>query len=417
MYFGTGGGTRTLKVIHRRILNPLRLPVPPPRQGGWSIASSHRFGKSSLTPGGLSGNLARRNHWIQSGAQKNQSTGRRMKLSDFDYDLPPELIAQYPATSRSESRLLALTSSGALEERRFFSIGDFLRRGDLLVVNDTKVLPARLVARKPTGGRVEVLVERVLGDRELKVQMRASKTPKVGGELIFPDGESAHVIEREGDFYQLRFSQHSPMEVLVNHGAVPLPPYIHREADDQDTERYQTVYASHPGAVAAPTAGLHFDQALLNQLEDRGINIGRITLHVGAGTFLPVRNEEVADHRMHPEWMEVEASLCDEVRTTRERGGRVIAVGTTTVRALETASQGGGLSPFQGESEIFIFPGFAFSVVDALITNFHLPRTTLLMMISAFAGRQRVLEAYRHAVDNKFRFYSYGDAMYIERKQ
>lgn len=340
-----------------------------------------------------------------------------MKLSDFDYDLPPELIAQYPAEQRAESRLLVMQKEGALTESRFSAIGDLLCPNDLLVVNDTQVLPARLEAHKPTGGRVELLVERVVGEGELKVQMRSSKTPKVGGKLLFAGGESAEILSHDGGFYRIGFDGCSSMTILDRYGSIPLPPYIQRQADGEDAVRYQTVYATRPGAVAAPTAGLHFDHPLLEELEGRGLILEKVTLHVGAGTFQPIRCEAVTDHTMHSEWMEVSSSVCDAVNRTRERGGRVVAVGTTTVRALETAALGGVLSPYQGESEIFITPGFEFSVVDALITNFHLPRTTLLMMISAFAGRQRVLGAYRYAVENKFRFYSYGDAMYIEKNQ
>lgn len=336
-----------------------------------------------------------------------------MDRRDFAYDLPPELIAQAPLPERSASRLLVLDGeTGQFEDRRFPDLVELLRPGDLLVLNDTRVVPARLHGRKPTGGRVEILLERVLGPRKVRVQLRASKSPKPGTSLEFPGGARALVEGRAGELFDLEFDREVE-PYFAAHGEVPLPPYIDRAPADEDRERYQTVFARTPGAVAAPTAGLHFDDALFERLEARGVGRAFLTLHVGAGTFAPVRTEQVEAHRLHPERVTVSAALCDRIEEARGRGGRVVAVGTTVVRALETAALGGRLEPFEGETDLFIYPGFKFRVVDALVTNFHLPESSLLMLVAAFAGRERTLAAYRHAVAERYRFFSYGDAMFV----
>jgi S-adenosylmethionine:tRNA ribosyltransferase-isomerase len=338
-----------------------------------------------------------------------------LKKSDFSFDLPAELIAQQPLPERSASRLLVLESDvDRPADRRLRDLPDLLRAGDLLVFNDTRVLPARLYGRKESGGAVEILVERVTGTHEATVQLGVSKKPREGGLIELADGSRARVLGREGEFFHLRFESTEPLEkLLVRLGQMPLPPYITRTPEAQDSDRYQTVFARKPGAVAAPTAGLHFDQPLLDRLADAGIGSAHITLHVGAGTFQPMRAERLEDHVMHREWLNVGAELVDKVRQTRLRGGRVIAVGTTVVRALESATRDGVLEPFAGETRIFIFPGYRFTSIDGLLTNFHLPESTLLMLVSAFAGRERALAAYRHAVQQRYRYFSYGDAMLV----
>lgn len=338
-----------------------------------------------------------------------------MKKSDFDYELPPELIAQAPLPERAASRLLVVPAGDApFEDRVFRDLPSLLAAGDLLVFNDTRVIPARLFGQKATGGRVEILIERLLGGFDARAQIGASKPPKAGSRIALDAGGEAEVIEREGEFYRLRFHVSESLEQWLLHaGQLPLPPYIQRAPGADDAERYQTVFARQPGAVAAPTAGLHFDEPLLATLRERGIEFGHVTLHVGAGTFQPVRVEDVRQHRMHSEWLNVGAELVEQVRRTRARGGRVIAVGTTVVRALESAMRDGELQPFAGETQLFIFPGYRIRSIDALITNFHLPQSTLLMLVSAFAGRERVLAAYRHAVQARYRFFSYGDAMLL----
>ena len=337
-----------------------------------------------------------------------------MKRSDFHFELPPELVAQEALEDRAASRLLVLRPDGSLEDRRFRDLLQLLDPGDLLVFNDTRVLPARLYGRKDSGGRVEILIERLQGEHEALAQVRASKPLKAGRGLLLDDGSTVEVLGREGEFARLRFDPSEPLrERLQRIGHVPLPPYIQRADRAADHQRYKTVYAREPGAVAAPTAGLHFDQALLDALAARGVGSASITLHVGAGTFQPVRSEDLREHRMHGEWLNVGAGLCEAVARTRAAGGRVVAVGTTVVRALETATVDGVLRPYAGETRIFIFPGRAVASVDALVTNFHLPESTLLMLVSAFAGRDRVLAAYRHAVRERYRFYSYGDAMLV----
>jgi S-adenosylmethionine:tRNA ribosyltransferase-isomerase len=335
-----------------------------------------------------------------------------MLRSEFHYDLPRELIAQAPLAERSASRLLVLDgATGAVDDHRFADLPALLSAGDLLVLNDTRVLPARLSGKRtPSGGRVELLLERVLSSRRVLAQLRASHMPKVGGEIELAGGARARVDKRDESFVELTLDRDA--EVLWReHGDVPLPRYIERAPETSDRERYQTVFACAPGAVAAPTAGLHFDEALLAALEARGVERAFLTLHVGAGTFAPVRAERVEEHELHAEWLSVSAELCAAVARCRARGGRVVAVGTTSVRALETAAQGGRLEPFEGESALFVYPGFRFRVVDMLITNFHLPESSLLMLVAAFAGREATLAAYRHAVVERYRFFSYGDAM------
>jgi S-adenosylmethionine:tRNA ribosyltransferase-isomerase len=338
-----------------------------------------------------------------------------LNKSDFHFDLPPELIAQAPLAERSASRLLVVDAlRDRFEDRRFTDLVGLLAPGDLLVFNDTRVLPARLYGRKDTGGAVEILIERITGTHEARVQLGVSKKPKEGARIVFDDGSTATVLGRDGEFFVLRFDAGEPLEKrLARLGRMPLPPYIDRAADAADAERYQTVYARETGAVAAPTAGLHFDTPLLDALRGRGIAFGYVTLHVGAGTFQPVRAERIENHVMHREWLNVGAELVETIRSTREHGGRVVAVGTTVVRALETATRDGVLEPFAGDTQIFIFPGYRITSVDALITNFHLPESTLLMLVSAFAGRETMLAAYRHAVEQRYRFFSYGDAMLI----
>jgi len=339
-----------------------------------------------------------------------------MIAADYKYDLPPELIAQAPLEQRVASRLLYVPGQGAgRRELAFRNVGSLLRSGDLLVLNDTRVIPGRLHGRKASGGKFEMLLERILEPDLALVQLRSSRSPRVGTLLEFEAGFEATVTGRQDNFFVLRFS--APLEPLLQqYGHVPLPPYIERADEDADRERYQTVFARESGAVAAPTAGLHFDQELLSSLEQSGVELAKITLHVGAGTFLPLRPEQLASGRLHSERSEVSTDVCAAVERTRARQGRVIAVGTTVVRALESAVTNGVLAPFSGETDIFIRPGYQFTVVDAMITNFHLPESSLLMLVSAFHGKESILDAYNHAVAHKFRFFSYGDAMFLERQ-
>jgi S-adenosylmethionine:tRNA ribosyltransferase-isomerase len=333
-----------------------------------------------------------------------------MFISDFDYDLPPELIARYPASDRRGSRLLAVGDD--IADLGFAELPSLLRAGDLLVFNDTRVIKARLAARKETGGKAEILVERIENDRVALVHIRASKSPKPGSRLMIQGGAEATVVARDDDLFVLKFSV-DLLPYLDAHGDVPLPPYLEREADETDVERYQTVYARDPGAVAAPTAGLHFDAAMLDETLAAGTRHVHVTLHVGAGTFQSLREEHIEENRLHSERVEVGQACVDAVEETRAAGGRVIAVGTTSVRALECASAGGRLAAFNGETDLFILPGYEFRSVDAMITNFHLPQSSLLMLVAAFAGKDRILDAYRHAVREKYRFFSYGDAMFL----
>lgn len=338
-----------------------------------------------------------------------------MKKSDFHYELPPEQIAQTPLPVRSASRLLVLPPApAACANRRMLDLPALLEPGDLLIFNDTRVLPARLFGHKESGGRVEILIERLMGNHEAKAQLGVSKSPRAGSRLTLDDGTAVTVLDRAGEFYVLRFHCVEPLEkLLLRSGRMPLPPYIHREPGADDNERYQTVFARELGAVAAPTAGLHFDDALLDALRARGVEFGTVTLHVGAGTFQPLRAERLDEHVMHSEWLNVGAELCEKIAATRARGGRVVAVGTTVVRALESSWRDGAVKPFAGETRLFIFPGRKILSVDAMVTNFHLPESTLLMLVCAYAGRERVLAAYRHAVEAGYRFFSYGDAMLI----
>ena len=338
-----------------------------------------------------------------------------MQVSDFTYTLPPARIAQAPLPERSAARMLCLDGADAsLADRHVRDLPQVLRPGDLLVFNDTRVIPARLMGHKiPSGGRVEVLVERLQGPQRALAHVRASKAPKDGTRLWLEEAVEAVVEGREGDLFRLRFQGEDLLEQLERHGHMPLPPYIRRQDTPEDHQRYQTVFARAPGAVAAPTAGLHFDEHLLQVLRDRGVETASVTLHVGAGTFQPVRVQDPKDHVMHAEWVQVDAQACERVAACRARGGRVVAVGTTSVRCLETAASGGTLAPFQGDTRLFITPGYRFRVVDALLTNFHLPESTLLMLVCAFAGREAVLAAYAHAVAQHYRFFSYGDAMFL----
>ena len=340
-----------------------------------------------------------------------------MRVSDFDYDLPAELIAQHPTPRRRDSRLLVLDADSArIAHRTFPEITEHLVPGDLVVVNDTRVIRGRLFATKPTGGQVEILIERILAPDRVLAWLRFSKEPKYGALLSVGHGRGFVVRSRREALFELEVAGIDDAGRFIEQaGKVPLPPYIRREADDEDAERYQTVYACRPGAVAAPTAGLHFDDVLLASLEGRGIELARVTLHVGAGTFAPLRIENVESNVLHREWLEVSAATCDAIARTRARGGRVVSVGTTTLRALESAAAGGAPRPFRGETTLFIYPGYAFRCVDVLLTNFHLPRSSLLLLACAFGGTDAVLGAYREAVARGYRFYSYGDAMLLER--
>ena len=341
-----------------------------------------------------------------------------MKASDFDYQLPPRLIAQQPLPERRASRLLLLDPrTQQIRDQQFSQFPDCIEPGDLLVFNNTRVFPARLFGHKETGGRVEVLVERLIDERVLLAQLRSSKSPRTGSRLILEDAIECRVSGRQDEFFVLQQdSADSWLQLLQQHGHMPLPPYIQRADEASDRERYQTVYAEKPGAVAAPTAGLHFDDDMIRQLEQQGVNTVYVTLHVGAGTFQPLRVDDVSEHVMHAEAVEVSAEVCDSIRQTKKNGGRVIAVGTTVVRSLEAAAVSGQIEPFTGDTRLFITPGFEFHVVDAMLTNFHLPKSTLMMLVSAFAGREFILQAYRHAVEQEYRFFSYGDAMFISNR-
>ena len=338
-----------------------------------------------------------------------------MRVSDFQFELPDRLIARHPLAERRASRLLCLDGpTGELTHRQFADLLEYLRPGDLMVFNNTRVIPARLFGRKETGGQLEILVERVLGERRVLAHVRSSKSPKPGSRILLDEQSGATMVARHDALFELAFDE-PVLPLLDRLGHMPLPPYIDRPDEKADRERYQTVYAQKAGAVAAPTAGLHFDEALLEGIRAMGVETAEVTLHVGAGTFQPVRVERIEDHHMHSEWLEVSQQVVDAVEACRARGGRVIAVGTTSVRSLETAARGGRLAPFSGDTDIFIYPGRPFHVVDALVTNFHLPESTLLMLVSAFAGYRQTMAAYRAAVDNEYRFFSYGDAMFITR--
>lgn len=342
-----------------------------------------------------------------------------MRRDEFSYQLPDELIAQFPVEQRDSSRLLTMKCpAGKLSDLEFSSLPGLLKTEDLLVFNDTRVIPARLFGYKETGGKVEILLERILDDQRMLAQVRSSKSPKPGSVIHLQDGIHLELKERRDDMFVLDvIGEMSVLEVMQKTGHMPLPPYIQREDDVADMERYQTVYAKNPGAVAAPTAGLHFTESLMQQIKDKGVESTFVTLHVGAGTFQPVRVDDIEDHKMHYETIQVSEDVCEKVKQCKHRGGRVIAIGTTTVRCLETASRKGEIAPYCGETDIFIYPGYEFKMVDALVTNFHLSESTLLMLVSAFAGRGNIMNAYQHAIDKRYRFFSYGDAMFLTKEE
>lgn len=347
-----------------------------------------------------------------------------MKRTDFSYELPQELIAQYPLSERVASRLLHLDrDSGEVSHHQFPTVLDFLDADDLLVFNDTRVIPARMWGRKETGGRLEILIERITGTHEALAHIRCSKSPRPGTGILLsaaegeePGHHRLEVTGREGDLFRVSSAEMPLADILTDIGHMPLPPYIEREDEASDKERYQTVYAQREGAVAAPTAGLHFDTPLMEEIDRRGIRRVNVTLHVGAGTFQPVRAEKLEEHVMHSEFVEVDEQVCEAVRLARQRGARIVAVGTTSVRSLEAASRGGEIEPYAGDTDIFIYPPYEFRSVDAMITNFHLPESTLLMLVSAFAGRGHIMGAYQQAIAERYRFFSYGDAMFIGAK-
>lgn len=342
-----------------------------------------------------------------------------MRRDEFSYQLPDELIAQFPAEQRGNSRLLAmLCPSGKLIDHEFSSLPGLLKAGDLLVFNDTRVIPARLFGNKETGGKVEILLERILDDQRMLAQVRASKTPKPGSMINLQDDIQLELMEREEDMFVLDIiGDLTVLELMQKVGHMPLPPYIQRDDEVEDIDRYQTVYARNPGAVAAPTAGLHFTDELMQKITEQGIDSVFVTLHIGAGTFQPVRVNNIEEHQMHSEYLEVSEDVCEKVKKCKASGGRVIAVGTTSVRCLETAAHAGELNPYQGETDIFIYPGYKFEIVDALITNFHLSESTLLMLVSAFAGQDNIMDAYQHAIEQRYLFFSYGDAMFLCKEE
>lgn len=348
-----------------------------------------------------------------------------MQVSDFDFDLPDELIARYPQPQRTASRLLQLDgNSGALTDGKFTDVLDLVQPGDLVVFNNTRVIPARVFGRKESGGKIEVLVERVLDEHSILAHVRASKSPKPGNALFLGENDEyqATMVARHDALFEIHFEHEKGVFDILNEiGHMPLPPYIDRPDEDADKERYQTVYNQKPGAVAAPTAGLHFDNELLDKIKAKGVEFAYVTLHVGAGTFQPVRVDDINDHHMHSEYVEVPQEVVDAINATKARGGRIVAVGTTSVRSLESAAQdakqkGTELAPFFGDTEIFIYPGYEYQLVDVLITNFHLPESTLIMLVSAFAGYEKVMNAYQHAVNKEYRFFSYGDAMFVTKR-
>jgi S-adenosylmethionine:tRNA ribosyltransferase-isomerase len=349
-----------------------------------------------------------------------------MQVSDFSFELPNELIARYPMVERTSSRLLQLDgNTGQVSDRKFVDVLDLMEEGDLLVFNNTRVIPARLFGRKASGGKIEVLVERMLDEHSVLAHVRSSKAPKPGTALLLGENDQfeAEMVARHEALFEIRFkSDKAVLEILNEVGHMPLPPYIDRPDEDADKERYQTVYNEKPGAVAAPTAGLHFDEPLLKKIKDKGVDFAYVTLHVGAGTFQPVRVDNILEHHMHAEYVEVSQEVVDAIAATKARGGRVIAVGTTSVRSLESAAQsalknGTELVPYFDDTEIFIYPGYQYQLIDCLITNFHLPESTLIMLVSAFAGYDNVMSAYQHAVTEQYRFFSYGDAMFINRRE
>jgi S-adenosylmethionine:tRNA ribosyltransferase-isomerase len=338
-----------------------------------------------------------------------------MKLTDFDFELPKSLIAQNPPKNRTDSRLLVPQST--IIDSVFHQIESFIKPGDLLVMNNTRVIPARLFGHKDSGGKVEIMIERLLNNRQVLAMVKASRAPQIDSFITLENGDKAQVVSKEDGFYTLDFLTDSLLDLLDNVGHIPLPPYIERSDEQADLERYQTVFAKHEGAVAAPTAGLHFDDELLSSLKDKGISHCFVTLHVGAGTFQPVKVDEITDHKMHSEYFEIDQTTVDQINQTKKNGGRVIAVGTTAVRSIESAAKSGKLKAVQEETDIFIYPGYEFKVVDMMITNFHLPKSSLLMLVSAFIGRERMMEIYQHAIKEKYRFFSYGDAMLLTREK
>ncbi|WMO12383.1 tRNA preQ1(34) S-adenosylmethionine ribosyltransferase-isomerase QueA [Pseudoalteromonas piscicida] len=343
-----------------------------------------------------------------------------MRVADFSFDLPDELIARHPMKERSSSRLLTLNgNSGEIEHKVFRDILALINPEDLIIFNNTKVIPARMFGQKASGGKLEVLVERVVDERTVLAHVRASKSPKPGTKIELESQATAEMVQRHGELFELRFEgEENVLAILDKIGHMPLPPYIDRPDDEEDKERYQTVYGEKPGAVAAPTAGLHFDDELMAKLKDKGVEMAFVTLHVGAGTFQPVRVDSVEEHVMHSEYIEVSAEVVEAIKAAKARGGRVIAVGTTSVRSLESAAKanGGEIAPLYGDTDIFIYPGYRFNVVDAMVTNFHLPESTLIMLVSAFAGQQHIMKAYQTAIEQKYRFFSYGDAMFLQKQ-
>ena len=336
-----------------------------------------------------------------------------MKLSDFDFDLPKSLIAQYPSEKRTDSRLLVVQDD--FINATFSQLGDFLKPKDLLILNDTKVIPARLFGRKESGGKVEILVERLINDFQALVMIKASRAPKIGSYIVLENDKWVKVNDKASGLYELSFGSNSILTLLNEIGHVPLPPYIERSDEKRDINRYQTVYAKKDGAVAAPTAGLHFDKILLSELTNYGVKHDFVTLHVGAGTFQPVKTEEIENHRMHSEFFEVNQDTIEKIKNTKASGGRVVAVGTTAVRTLESIALHKDITAQKGETDIFIYPGFKFRLVDAMITNFHLPKSSLLMLVSAFIGIEKMFQIYQYAIEEKYRFFSYGDAMLLEK--
>jgi S-adenosylmethionine:tRNA ribosyltransferase-isomerase len=338
-----------------------------------------------------------------------------MLLSDFDFDLSKQLIAQNPPKNRTDSRLLV--AQLPIIDAKFHQISDFIKSGDLLVMNNTRVIPARLFGHKTSGGKVEIMIERLLNDKQVLAMVKASRAPKIDSFITLENGDKAQIIDKKDGFYTLEFNTKSLFKLLDEVGHIPLPPYIERSDEQADLERYQTVFAEREGAVAAPTAGLHFDNELLKSLEQQGINHTFVTLHVGAGTFQPVKTEQIANHKMHSEYFEIDQNTIDKINQTKINGGRIIAVGTTAVRVMESAVKNGKLTPSKEETNIFIYPGYKFKVVDMMITNFHLPKSSLLMLVSAFIGHKKMTQIYQHAINNNYRFFSYGDAMLLTHKQ
>ncbi|CAM4086681.1 tRNA preQ1(34) S-adenosylmethionine ribosyltransferase-isomerase QueA [Pseudoalteromonas byunsanensis] len=343
-----------------------------------------------------------------------------MRVADFSFELPDELIARHPKKERSSSRLLALDgNSGEISHKVFTDILEMLQPNDIMIFNNTKVIPARMFGQKSTGGKIEVLVERVLDEHRVLAHIRSSKSPKTGATLILEGKAEAIMLGRQGELFELEFqSEQGVLAILEEIGHMPLPPYIDRPDEEEDKQRYQTVYNEKPGAVAAPTAGLHFDEKLLQQIKDKGVETAFITLHVGAGTFQPVRVDSVDEHVMHSEYIEVPEAVVEAITAAKAKGGRVVAVGTTSVRSLESAAKvhGGELKAFTGDTDIFIYPGYQFKVVDAMVTNFHLPESTLIMLVSAFAGQTHIMDAYHSAIEQRYRFFSYGDAMFLTKQ-